>query len=126
MAEEYLKKIGGDRFEVESAGLEPTSVNPLVIAAMKEEGIDLSTKKTQAVWNLFREGKFYNYVITVCDRKNEKQCPIFPKPFVQLKWSFPDPESFSGNESQKMEQIRSLRDAIRSRIEKFVEEVNRS
>jgi len=122
MAEEYLRRIGGERFEVESAGLEPTSLNPLVIAAMAEEDFDLSTKKTQAVWNLFREGRFYNYVITVCDRTHEKECPIFPKPFIQLKWSFPDPESFSGTYNEKMEQTRILRDAIRTRIEQFVEE----
>ena len=122
MSEEYLRRIGGERFEVESAGLEPTDLNPLVIAAMAEDGFDLSTKKSQAVWNLFREGKFYNYVITVCDRTHEKECPIFPKPFVQLKWSFPDPGSFSGTYNEKMEQTRILRDAIRTRIEQFVEE----
>jgi len=126
MAEEYLRRVGKELFEVESAGFEPTSVNPLVIAAMEEDGFDLSTKKTQAVWNLFREGKYYNYVITVCDRTHEKECPIFPKPFVQLKWSFPDPESFFGTDSEKMEQIRALRDDIRTRIEQFVEEITRS
>ena len=126
MSEEYLRRIGGERFEVESAGLEPTSLNPLVIAAMAEEDFDLSTKKTQAVWNLFREGKFYNYVITVCDRTHEKECPIFPKPFVQLKWSFPDPGSFSGTDNEKMEQTRALRDAIRNRIEQLVKEITTS
>lgn len=124
MAEEYLRRIGGELFEVESAGLEPTSVNPLVITAMKEDGFDLSKKSTQAAWNLFREGKFYNYVITVCDRIQEKECPIFPKPFIQLKWSFPDPESFSGTEEEKMEQVRDLRDSIKNRIEEFAEEIS--
>lgn len=124
MAEEYLKRIGGELFEVESAGLEPTSVNPLVITAMKEDGFDLSKKGTQAAWNLFKEGKFYNYVITVCDRTHEKECPIFPKPFVQLNWSFPDPESFSGTENEKIEQMRILRDSIKTKIEQFVEEIH--
>lgn len=124
MAEEYLKRIGGERFEVESAGLEPTSVNPLVIAAMEEDGFDLSKKGTQAAWNLFKEGKFYNYVITVCDRTHEKECPIFPKPFVQLKWSFPDPETFSGTREEKLELTRSLRDAIKEKIEQFVRETS--
>ncbi len=123
MAEAYLRRIGGELFEAESAGFKPTSVNPLVIAAMAEDGFDLSTKKAQAAWNLFREGKFYNYVITVCDRAYEQECPVFPKPFVQLQWSFPDPESFSGTDSEKMEQIRALRDNIRTRIKEFVEEI---
>lgn len=122
MAEEYLKRIGGETFEVESAGLEPTVVNPFVVQVMKEDGFDLSEKGTQAAWNLFRDGRFFNYVITVCDRNHEKECPIFPKPFTQLNWPFPDPDSFSGTESEKLEQMRTLRDSIKKKIEQFVEE----
>ncbi|WP_370574247.1 arsenate reductase ArsC [Methanomethylovorans sp.] len=122
IAEEYLRRIEGDRFEVESAGLKPSSINPLVVEVMKEEGFDLRRKKTQAAWDLFRQGKLYSFVITVCDRKHEEECPIFPRPFVQMNWPFPDPETFTGTDEEKMQQMRELRDSIKERIEQFVEE----
>jgi arsenate reductase len=122
IAEEYLKKFAGDIFEVESAGLKPTNLHPLVQKVMEEDGFDLSRKKTQSAWDLFREGKLYKYVITVCDRANEEGCPLFPKPYTQLNWPFPDPESFEGVEEDKLQQIRILRDSIKSRVEQFVEE----
>lgn len=65
MAEEFLRLLGGDKSEVESAGFEPTEINHLVIQAMKEEGIDLAGKKIQSVFNLYKEKNFYGYVITV-------------------------------------------------------------
>ena len=122
IAEEYLKMIGGDRFEVESAGYKPTSLNPLVLKVMEEGGFDLSKKKTQSAWDLFKEGKHFKYVITVCDRAHEEECPLFCKPFVQLNWPYPDPETFTGTEEEKLNQARVLRDSIKARIEQFVEE----
>ncbi len=122
IAEEYLKRIGGDRFEVESAGYKPTSLNPFVLRVIEEEGFDLSEKKTQSAWDLFKEGRHFRYVITVCDRAHEEECPLFSKPFVQLNWPFPDPESFTGTDDEKLEQARILRDSIKKRVEIFVEE----
>lgn len=122
IAEEYLKRIAGDHFEVESAGLNPTELHPLVRKVLEEDGFELNDKKTQAAWDLFREGKLYKYVITVCDKAHEKDCPIFPRPFNQLNWPFPDPESFTGTEEEKIVQFRSLRDSIKMRVEEFVEE----
>ncbi|WP_094228894.1 arsenate reductase ArsC [Methanolobus psychrotolerans] len=123
MAEEYLKRIGGDRFEVESAGYKPTSLHPLILRVMGEDGFDLSGKKTQSSWDLFKEGRLFKYVITVCDRANEEECPLFPKPFVQLNWPYPDPESFTGSEAEKLEQARMLRDSIKEKVEQFVGEM---
>ncbi len=122
IAEEYLKRIAGDRFEAESAGLKPAGLNPLVQKVMEEEGFDLSGKKTRSTWDLFKEGRSYNYIITVCDRAYEKECPLFPKPYVQLNWPFPDPGSFTGTGEEKLEQTRSLRDSIKARTEQFVRE----
>ena len=67
MAEAFLKKIGKDKFEVESAGLEPGTLNPIVVESMKEAGIDISGNKTQGVFDIFKAGKNFHYVITVCD-----------------------------------------------------------
>nr|WP_321497482.1 arsenate reductase ArsC [uncultured Methanolobus sp.] len=126
IAEAYLKKIGGDRFEVESAGYKPEPVNDLVRKVMEEDGFDLSDKKPQSAWDLFKEGRLYKYVITVCDRAHEEECPIFPRPYVQLHWPYPDPESFTGTQEEKLEQTRNLRDLIRKRVEQFVEDVDNS
>ena len=41
MAEAFLRKHGGDRFEVFSAGLEPSEINPLTRKVMAEIGLDL-------------------------------------------------------------------------------------
>ncbi len=126
IAEEYLKRIGEDRFEVESAGYSPTSLSPLIRKVMEEDGFDLSGKKTQSAWDLFREGRLFNYVITVCDRAHEEECPLFPKPFTQLNWPFPDPESFTGTEKEKLERARALRESIKDKVKKFVEEKTNS
>ncbi|TGC07493.1 arsenate reductase ArsC [Methanolobus halotolerans] len=122
IAEEYLKRIAGDKFEVESAGLEPTQIDPFVQKVMEEDGFDLTDKKTQSAWDLFRKGKLYKYVITVCNKAYEKDCPIFPRPYIQLNWPYPDPESFNGTDEEKLAQVRSLRDSIKKRVEQFVKE----
>ena len=78
MAEAFLRQMAGDGLIVESAGLDPTVINPLVVAVMAEEGLDLSDKKTRKVFDLFRDGQLYDAVITVCEESLEGQCPVFP------------------------------------------------
>jgi arsenate reductase len=78
MGEAFLKKYGDDIFEVESAGLEPAALNPNVVEVMGEVGIDLRQKGTQDVFTLFRQGRLYNVVVTVCDQASAERCPIFP------------------------------------------------
>ncbi len=126
IAEEYLKRIGGSNFEVESAGLQPTDINPFVLEVMKEDGFDLSEKKTQSAWELFKAGRMFRYVITVCDRAHEEECPLFPRPFVQLNWPFPDPRSFTGTEDERIQKTRQLRDSIKARVEQFVADLSDS
>src|SRR4030042_1082214 len=91
MAEAFLKQMAGDKFEVESAGLEPGKLNPIVIEAMKEVGIDISQNKTKSAFDFYKTGKKYDYVITVCDESQSRQCPVFPNAIQQLHWSFTDP-----------------------------------
>lgn len=78
MAEAYLKKFGGNRFEVESAGIEPGKLNPYVVRALAEEGIDIAGKQTQSAFDLLRKGRYYNFVIAVCSKEAAERCPIFP------------------------------------------------
>lgn len=124
MAEAFLNKLGGDKFEAESAGLEPGKLNPLVIEAMKEIGIDISQNKTNEVFEFFKQGRHYQYVVTVCDEASGEKCPFFPGMRAKLHWSFEDPSSFQGTHEEKMSKVRIVRDAIKKKIEEFITEQN--
>ena len=117
MAEAFLRDFGGDRFEVESAGLKPTAINPLVVEAMAELGYDLSQKGTQSVFELYKACKIYDYVITVCSDSDEAMCPIFPGVQRRWHWPFPDPSLAEGSHEEKLAQVRIIRDMIRDRIQ---------
>ncbi len=125
MAEAYLKRIAGEDFIVESAGLEPGKLNPAVVAVLKEDGINISDKKPQSVFDLFKSGKTYHYVITVCDKEAEEKCPTFPGMHKKELWPFPDPSSFTGTQEEILEQTREVRDAVKKRIEEYIRKKNR-
>jgi arsenate reductase len=119
MAEAYLRKFGGEAFIVESAGLEPGKLNPYVVRALKEDGIDISSNRTQSVFDLYKAGRRYRYVVTVCSKEAAEQCPIFPGAAEKLHWPFPDPSTFTGSDEEMMEKVRELRDSIRERVRVF-------
>lgn len=123
MAEAYLKNIGGDKFEAESAGLEAGELNPFAIEAMKEIGIDISDKKTNSVFEYYKQGRLYNYVITVCDKETQERCPIFPGLITRLDWSFADPSTFTGAPEEKLAKTRKVRNEIEKEIMKFIKSV---
>jgi arsenate reductase len=122
MAEAFLKQIAGDRFEVESAGLEPGRLNPLVISAMQQVGIDISRNKTQSVFELFKGGQRFQYVISVCDEASAERCPIFPGVTTRLNWSFADPSTFTGSAQERLRQVVEVRDQIRAKVEVWAKE----
>lgn len=122
MAEVLLNALAGDRYEAESAGLEPKEIHPLVMEVMKEEGFDLSGKQAKSVFEFFKEGRLYDYVITVCDDATEAKCPVFPGVRQRLHWPFPDPEGLKGGREQRLEEVRKIRDEIRARIVQMIEE----
>lgn len=123
MAEAFLKEQCGDEFEAQSAGLEPGKLNPVVVEAMREIGIDISGNPTKAVWDFIKAGKTFTYVITVCDETSAERCPIFPGVTTRLHWSFPDPSSFPGTHEEKLAKTREVRDTIRQKIENWCAEV---
>lgn len=123
MAEAWLNQICGDFFAAESAGLEPGTLNPLVVEAMKEVGIDISKKETRAVFDVFKAGKLFSYVVTVCDETSAEKCPIFPGIAKRLHWSFPDPSTLVGSREQRLGEVRQIRDEIRDKIKAWCEEV---
>jgi arsenate reductase len=123
MAEAWLNDICGDHFEAQSAGLEPGKLNSFAVQVMAEAGIDISKKKTQSTFDVFKSGELFGYVITVCDETSAERCPIFPGPAQRLHWSFPDPSAVTGTEEEKLSQVRIVRDEIRSKVKEWCGQV---
>ena len=123
MAEAFLNQICGEEFEAHSAGLEPGKLNPIVVEAMREIGMDISGNPTKAVFDMFKSGKIFAYVITVCDEASAERCPIFPGVTRRLHWSFPDPSSMQGSHEEKLAKTREVRDTIKAKIEAWCAEI---
>ena len=121
MAEALLNHLAGDKYEATSAGLEKGTLNQLAVWVMSEIGIDISKNQTKDVFEFFKSGRLFNYVVTVCDAANSERCPIFPGVSKTLHWSFEDPSSLSGTEEEKLEKTRKIRDEIQVEIRKFIE-----
>lgn len=121
MAEEFVREIGGQDFQVESAGFEPGVINPLVVEAMAEVGVDISRKKTQSVFELFKQGRIFDYVVTVCHESEGGQCPIFPGMTHRLHMPFPDPSKLEGGHEEKMAKVREIREQIKGMAADFVD-----
>ena len=124
IAEAFLNKIAGDRIHVESAGLEPKPVNSLVVEVMQEIGFDLSKAKSDSVFEFFKEGRLYDYVITVCDETAAGQCPVFPGITKRFHWPFMDPEALTGNHEEKLEALREIREQIREKVSDWVKTIS--
>jgi arsenate reductase len=123
MAEAFLNQICGDTFEAHSAGLEPGKLNPVVVEAMREVGIDISGNKTKGVFDYIKAGTMFAYVITVCDETSAERCPVFAGVTKRLHWGFPDPSGFQGTPEEKLAGTRTVRDAIKAKIESWCAEV---
>jgi ACR3 family arsenite transporter len=123
MAEAFLNQICGGEFEAHSAGLEPGRLNPIVVEAMRETGIDISGNQTKAVFDMLKSGATFACVVTVCDETNAERCPIFPGVTKRLHWSFPDPSRFQGTHEERLARTREVRDAIEAKIKAWCAEV---
>ena len=122
MAAELLNKSCGELFEAKSAGLEPGTINLLVVEALRELGIDISKNTTQRVFDVWKSGQIFQFVVTVCSEAEGEGCPIFPGVTTRLHWSFDDPSKFNGTHEERLEKTRRVRDEIRARIDSFCEE----
>jgi arsenate reductase (thioredoxin) len=119
MAQAFLERYGEGRFEVESAGLEPGRLNPYVVLAMAEVGIDISRNQAKSVFELFKAGKAFQVAVTVCSQEAAEKCPIFPGLSEKLHWPFADPSGFKGSDEEIMEQVRMVRDQIEAAVKDF-------
>ncbi len=118
MAEGFLRALGGDRYEVASAGLEAHGLNPRAVAVMREAGVDISGQTSDVIHPDILNSA--DYVITLCGHADE-HCPaIANRSAVKWHWGFDDPAKATGSEEEIMDSFRRVRDAIRERIERFL------
>lgn len=118
MAHGYLQHFGAERVAVFSAGVETHGVNPKAIAAMAEDGIDISHHTSN---NITEYGDLaFDHIITVCDHAKEK-CPYLPGKAKRWHQNFPDPAKETGTEEQVMNEFRKVRDLIKSYCREFVD-----
>lgn len=119
MAEAFVNRLCGECFEAHSAGIEPGRLNPVVVEAMKESGIDIAANHTKSCDDMLRSGLKFDCVVTVCDEASAERCPVFPGGGKRLHWGFPDPSSFQGDAAARLAFTRGVRDQIKARIESW-------
>lgn len=119
IAEAMFNTLCGDGYEAQSAGLKPTDttvVNPLAVAVLKEDGIDVSNYKPRHVFEVVKTSQIFTHVIAVCDDASAERCPIFPGVTQRLHWGFTDPSTLQGSWEEKLEATRQIRDQIKVQI----------
>src|SRR4029077_4631245 len=122
MAAALLNETCGEFFEGESAGLEPGTINPLAVEALYELGIDISKNTTQRVFDVWKSGQIFQFVVTVCSEAEAEGCPIFPAVATRLHWPFDDPSKFTGTREERLTRACQVRDQIPARIDSLFEE----
>jgi arsenate reductase len=105
MAEALLKRRCPGKVYTESAGLEPGVLNPLAVATMREAGVDISANSTQSVFDVFKSGKLFSHVVTVCDEASAQACPVFPGIVTRMSWNIADPARLSGTPDEQLEAV---------------------
>lgn len=119
LAEAWLRKYAGNRFEVFSAGLEPGEVNPLTLQVLQEAGLETGGLHAKGVRQFLGKVRF-EYLITVCDRA-EQNCPIFPGVSHRLAWPFEDPAAATGTQEERLTVFRRVRDEIEAKIQAWLQ-----
>jgi arsenate reductase (thioredoxin) len=124
MAEAFANQIGKGNVVAESAGLDPKPVLNEIVEIMKEVNLDISRNSSNSVFEFFKQGRLYDYVISVCEESVEKQCPIFSGIAKRISWPFENPEKFIGTPNEKKEALRRLRDMIHEKVTDFIKKIS--
>lgn len=122
MAQAYLKHIAGEYFEPYSAGLEPGQIHPLTVQVMEEENISLDDHFSKHL-NQYLGKKHFGYMITVCNHANDNCPSVFPGMGKRLHWDIEDPVAFQGTEEEKVAKFREVREDVKHRIKRWIEEL---
>ena len=117
MAEGILRHLGGDRFEVKSAGSCPCGVNPDAIKVLSEIGIDISSQYSKDIQEFVDEE--FDYVITVCDKANQT-CPAFAGKYQRIHWPLEDPGNAGGSNEDILKAFRETRNKLKKLISEFI------
>ncbi|MEW5935196.1 MAG: arsenate reductase (thioredoxin) [Bacillota bacterium] len=121
MAEGFARHLGGERWEVYSAGLEPAGLNPRAVEVMKEVGIDISGQSSKPIDpELLRSA---DLVVTLCGDARDR-CPVTPPHIRRLHRDLPDPARAEGTEEEIMAVFRRVRDGIRELVGQLLKEVD--
>ncbi len=113
MAEALLRELGGEEFEAFSAGIEPSTVNPLTVRALAELGVDASSARSKGIGEFVDQP--FDLVVTVCDDAREA-CPVIPGARRMLHWSLEDPARATGSEEERLAVFRDVRDEVEARV----------
>ena len=119
MAEGFLKELGGDRFEVYSAGINPAGLNPLAVRVMGEAGIDISNQTSDRITGELLNGA--DLLITLCGDAREN-CPVVPVKVEKRHWPLEDPARAEGTEEEVLNKFRSIRDQIKGHVKLLTKE----
>jgi arsenate reductase len=119
IAEGFLRNFTGDRFDVASAAVDPSVLNPVADEVMKEAGIDISGQKPKSVEQSVKER--FGYGIAICDTAKERS-PIFPFTLHLRHWNIADPNTSGGLSEQRTEVFRHVRDEIKNEVQRFITE----
>ena len=122
IAAALLNETCGEFFDAQSAGLESGTINPVVVEALLELGIDISKNTTQRVFDVWTSGQIFQFVVTVCSEAEAEGCPIFAGVTTRLHWPFDDPSKLLGTPEQRLAGTRRIRAKIRAKIDSFCEE----
>jgi len=115
MAEAIARSLAGAEVSVQSAGSEPSRVNPLAVRALAEIGLDASEQRSKSVDEIDRAA--VSTVITLCA---EEVCPVWLGDARRVHWPLPDPAGHDESEAAGLERFRVVRDELRRRIGRFL------
>ncbi len=118
IAEALLARMGGEEFDVASAGTEPRGVHPMAIRALASVGIDWSGARSKPVTEFV--GQSFDYVVTVCDRARQV-CPVFPGSENTLHWGLDDPAAARGSDAEVLAAFRQTELELTMRLRPFIE-----
>jgi arsenate reductase (thioredoxin) len=119
MAEGYARHYGAGALAVQSAGIEAHGKNPRAIAAMAEDGLDISGQESTRVTDAMLAAA--DLVVTVCGHADE-HCPVLPPGTRRIHWALPDPAKATGTEEEITAQFRAVRDDIKQRVCALIEQ----
>lgn len=120
----YLKDLGGEHFSVECAHFETGPLYPMVTIVMKLDGYDLSSCEPPClVSELFENQRRFEIVITICPKRLDAKCPDFPGQLIRLNWGHSDPDKIAESRIDRIQQLRTMRDDIKTDVVNFIDEV---